>query len=953
MSRPSKLKNYGAIDTIPNDDNDQVVTDYSHRRRRYWMIGGGFLFLLIVFALTLSFMIPSKEEEKGVNVTSFRSKNVDNDVWYTTNDQDDYIKTTVATIPFSHVTRDSGSIVDWSLLPNATNAPFPTGAFWTNLILVKTTANQGYSYPIMVYPYGYAWNDHGALQVSYPSQHRQKNDESSVQDIFIPDLTFTTKVIEEAKQKNQIRSISHFDPLSVTVQFSDHDNNIDSWWKSYLVAGSPFVTVEYQNVQQPTLHALSIFKSITTCRCETTDYDDGEEELREQQQQQQQQFLTGSCFTIQTPDSKWRLWTSEKVTLVYDFIRKTTITTTADTSITGVWRLAFLPKDEEQGKTDYAFLCKHVSVYPTSAEIQYNSEGALKFLYTTQCMNNDHHDNHHEDDLLLLALPHHLQVLSSSHTRFLSNKNATRSKNAAVTPYRTIKGNMAGVLGSTWIMKYHLPPMEEDEDDIKALDEATRTTIMKQVTKDVTRVLPQAQENVYGYGKQVARLAQLIHIAKVLGEDEESSTIIHHAVTTLVHFVTLFLEGENKDALVYDTDFGGIITKDGLNDFMGDFGNGWYNDHHFHYGYHLYACALLGRWNTSFVEEYGSSVDSLMYDIAFYSQQGKDFPLARHKSWFDGHSFASGLFPFATGKSMESSSESINGYYGAYLWSKVRQQQQLQTSSTFLTSAVVERQVSFNRLLLAMELQGIDTYWHISSTSPLDESFIKKHTMVGNLGMMDVTATTWFGTNPLYVHMINFMPITAMTRRLFSNKAYLETEFQTAISPIYGKVEMAWKGYVICDKAMAIDPNDAWKDALNLRSYELDQAISQSQVLFFISTTPGFIPNNSSTVESANSSSSSSSSTVVTDNAAADCDQHEACRDAGLVGMCCPTVSGIALGCCDTKTSVLDDSTKSAATPEKTVINSSSCSSHTRCQSLGSGECCPTPGGIYLDCCHS
>ena len=48
------------------------------------------------------------------------------------------------------------------------------------------------------------------------------------------------------------------------------------------------------------------------------------------------------------------------------------------------------------------------------------------------------------------------------------------------------------------------------------------------------------------------------------------------------------------------------------------------------------------------------------------------FPPARHKSWFDGHSFASGLFPFADGKSQESSSEAANCYYGAYLWARVR-----------------------------------------------------------------------------------------------------------------------------------------------------------------------------------------------------------------------------------------------------------------------------------------
>ena len=43
-----------------------------------------------------------------------------------------------------------------------------------------------------------------------------------------------------------------------------------------------------------------------------------------------------------------------------------------------------------------------------------------------------------------------------------------------------------------------------------------------------------------------------------------------------------------------------------------------------------------------------------------------DFPLARHKDFFDGHSWASGLFQQANGKGQESSSEATNAYYGTH-----------------------------------------------------------------------------------------------------------------------------------------------------------------------------------------------------------------------------------------------------------------------------------------------
>lgn len=42
-----------------------------------------------------------------------------------------------------------------------------------------------------------------------------------------------------------------------------------------------------------------------------------------------------------------------------------------------------------------------------------------------------------------------------------------------------------------------------------------------------------------------------------------------------------------------------------------------YNDHHFHYGYILYASALLGSMNKSFIETHGAAVDAVYYDIAY------------------------------------------------------------------------------------------------------------------------------------------------------------------------------------------------------------------------------------------------------------------------------------------------------------------------------------------------
>ena len=64
------------------------------------------------------------------------------------------------------------------------------------------------------------------------------------------------------------------------------------------------------------------------------------------------------------------------------------------------------------------------------------------------------------------------------------------------------------------------------------------------------------------------------------------------------------LEGQNKNSEFFDITWGGIITKDSIEDDFIDNGNALYNDHHFHYGYILYAVAVLGLDNPSFLKDY-------------------------------------------------------------------------------------------------------------------------------------------------------------------------------------------------------------------------------------------------------------------------------------------------------------------------------------------------------------
>ena len=54
----------------------------------------------------------------------------------------------------------------------------------------------------------------------------------------------------------------------------------------------------------------------------------------------------------------------------------------------------------------------------------------------------------------------------------------------------------------------------------------------------------------------------------------------------------------------------------GINDPGANFGMGYYNDHHFHFGYFVYAAAVLAKERPDFVQTYGSAIINLIRDYS-------------------------------------------------------------------------------------------------------------------------------------------------------------------------------------------------------------------------------------------------------------------------------------------------------------------------------------------------
>jgi endo-1,3(4)-beta-glucanase len=251
--------------------------------------------------------------------------------------------------------------------------------------------------------------------------------------------------------------------------------------------------------------------------------------------------------------------------------------------------------------------------------------------------------------------------------------------------YRSIYGDMPMSIGRTIAYATQTPQVRSSL-DVASLSAAERTALVRQVKKDVSVDNAQLKDTYFG-GKQLYKQAQLLQLSSSLGLENETKI----SRERLSRWLTSWFDNNTSEtSFYYDEKAQGVVGEEPA------FGSDTeFNDHHFHYGYFIYAAAILAEHDDAFIKEYRPQVDLLVADIANYNTDEK-LPLRRNYDAYAGHSWASGTAPFKDGNNQESSSEAINAWTGAALWAE-------QTANKTLLLQ--------SQWLLANELATRDTYW--------------------------------------------------------------------------------------------------------------------------------------------------------------------------------------------------------------------------------------------------
>ncbi|KAJ5925328.1 hypothetical protein N7454_007967 [Penicillium verhagenii] len=400
----------------------------------------------------------------------------------------------------------------------------------------------------------------------------------------------------------------------------------------------------------------------------------------------------------------------------------------------------------------------------------------------------------HKSPLITFALPHHVQSFDKN----------TKGRITNIHLRTTTKGNATAVIGETWTMtESNLPidigfaPWSTTDGTANSLSLGAQQAILKVAPTELQQDIEAQSDlnSMYYSGKALSKFATLIYTVNQLGNNAE---LANGAFQNLTKSFARFVNNEQQFPLAYDAVWKGAVSTAGYaGDLNSDFGNTAYNDHHFHYGYFIQAAAIIGALDPTWLAENKDWVNMLVRDAGNSVQDDAYFPFSRGFDWYNGHSWAKGLFESYDGKDQESTSEDTLFAYAVKMWGR--------------TTGDASMEARGNMMLGIMR-RSLDSYFLMQDNNTNQPANFIANRVTGILFENKVDHTTYFGNNLEFVqgiHMLPLLPHSGYIRqRSFVTQEWNDMFAATASTPA-STVEGGWKGVLYANLAL-IDPHAAW-----------------------------------------------------------------------------------------------------------------------------------------------
>nr|MBA3528921.1 1,3-beta-glucanase [Propionibacteriaceae bacterium] len=405
-----------------------------------------------------------------------------------------------------------------------------------------------------------------------------------------------------------------------------------------------------------------------------------------------------------------------------------------------------------------------------------------------------------EGDTAFAAMPHQQKALNAKTSCDLGT-------------YPSIYGTLKLCSGNE--LSWSAPVSEPTASlDLGKLSGDQRKQLSAQVAKDIAAT-PAFPADTYFGGKALYRAAMLLQLAEQLEVDDAAAQLR----TKLTDELKKWTEPKGCEqraafCFVYDDQAKGLV---GLTP---SFGSDEFNDHHFHYGYFLYAAGVVAADDPALSKQFAPVMDLLAADIGSSASNGA-FPDRRVFDAYAGHSWASGTSPFADGNNQESSSEAVTAWTGLALWANASQNAKLQTEATWL---------------LSTEAQSGLAYWtNFDTSEPVYSGYGHKIVSLNWGGKRDYA--TWFSPEPAAMLGILVIPMSPASTYLAGDPARIDANVAEATG---GKFDQKFGDYLLMYSALAGEKqrdaalgiaeklDDKWIDDGNSRSYMLAWLMSST-----------------------------------------------------------------------------------------------------------------------------
>ncbi|MDE6322393.1 MAG: discoidin domain-containing protein, partial [Muribaculaceae bacterium] len=263
--------------------------------------------------------------------------------------------------------------------------------------------------------------------------------------------------------------------------------------------------------------------------------------------------------------------------------------------------------------------------------------------------------------------------------------------------------------------------------------------------------------DTYWGGKGLVQMALNMSFAKQVGDEEiyeQSKSRLKEALSDWL----MYTPGEDSKFFSYYPRWGAMLGFDVSYD------SDAFNDHHFHYGYFIYAAALLCMEDKQFAADYGDILTMIAKDYANWDRSDARFPFMRTLDPWCGHSWAGGLGDHGNdnGNGQESSSEAMQSWGGLYLLGVALGNREMRDAGIWgwTTEAHATREYWYDVDAPRPANDGGRKAWPGKGDRKGNYDYSEyPYAYNSNITGKGIGWWTWFGGDPLFMHGIQWMPI--------------------------------------------------------------------------------------------------------------------------------------------------------------------------------------------------